>query len=285
MKSIRLLSILNLFALLIHITMAVATELKWVNEMDVEQVSNAFPTLFTPAGITFSIWTVIYAALIVMCIYHVLMSVKKDELHDANQAVNRMGWWFIINNIAAAAWLYAWTQQLIGAAEILMVVQLASLIIIHGLLNIQEPEHSLASKFFTQAPLSIYLGWISIAAIANTAVYLTSINWNGWGIDDALWTLVMIGAAVMITMLMVFFRNNILYCLVVIWALRGIIYSQQQLEDAHPSIINAAWIGIGFTGIAILIQAFRMHQYYPLESTNIRAEFSRGRFVKNNKYI
>lgn len=276
MKNIRLLSILNFIALAIHIGMSAATQFKWVNDIDVAQVSNQFPTFFTPAGITFSIWGVIYLALIALCIYHIVISFTKDEFHEGNEAVKRMGWWFVLNNVVTAGWLYAWTHQQIGVAEILIIVQLISLVMIHGRLGIQEPGNSLTNKLFTQAPLSIYIGWISIATIANTAVYLTSIGWNGWGIDASGWTLFMIGAAVLITMLMIFFRNNVLFGLVVIWALIGIIIKQGQLQTNHPSIINAAWISIAFTGTAILIQAFRMqhHPEHSQASYNVRDEFS-----------
>lgn len=273
MKRIRLLAIFNFFALSIHIIMSAAAQFKWFAGMDVAEVSNLFPTLFTPAGITFSIWGVIYLALLAMCIYHLVISFTKDDQHKANQSVRKMGYWFIINNLCTAGWLFAWTQQQIGVAELLIIVQLISLVIVHSLLGIQEPEDSFVNKLFTQAPLSIYLGWISIASIANTAVYLVYIGWDGWGLDSMAWTLLMIGAAMIITTMMIFFRNNILFGVVVMWALAGIIIKQEQLQTYHVSIINASWISIAFTGTAILIQAFRM-QHHPEISYSGRDEFS-----------
>jgi hypothetical protein len=272
MKYIRSLTILNLLALAIHIILSFATQFKLVNTVDVAQVSNQFPTLFTPAGITFAIWGLIYVALLAMCIYHLVISFIKNENHEANKATDKMGPWFILNNLATAAWLYVWTHQMIGLAEILIVFQLISLIIIHSLLGIQEPEHSLSNKIFTQAPLSIYLGWISIATIANTAVYLSSVGWSRFGFSETAWAMLMIGAAIFITMLMIFFKNNILFAVVVLWALWGIIIKQEELQSFHPSLINAAWIGIAFTGVAILIQAFRM-QHHPGE-ISVMHEFS-----------
>jgi hypothetical protein len=264
MKSVRFLAIANFLALALHIVFSTATQFKWVNTIDVAQVSNMFPTLFTPAGITFAIWGVIYFALLAMCVYHIVISFTKDQLYEGNKVTSKIGPWFIINNIATAAWLYVWTHQMIATAEILILVQLSSLIIIHGLLGIQSPDHSLVNKILTQAPLSIYLGWISIATIANTAVYLKSIGWSGWGFSETSWTLFMIGAAIFITTIMIFFRNNILFAVVVLWALWGIILKQEDLLIYHASIINAAWIGIAFIGTAILIQAFRM-QHHPGE--------------------
>lgn len=261
MKKVRTLSIFNLIALLLHIATSAATQLKLVNTKDVAEVSNLFPTLFTPAGFTFSIWGVIYIVLGTMCIYHIFIAFKRPLDHEGNQAINKMGWLFILNNLATVAWLYAWTHEQIGTAQILIMFQLISLIAIHSRLGIQEPYHSIPNKIFTQAPLSIYLGWISIATIANTAVYLTSIKWNGWGISPEFWALIMIAVAVLITILMIFFRNNAVFGLVVLWALAGIFFRQHQ--SYYPSIDKTALISIAITGAAILIQVFRMRHYQP----------------------
>lgn len=275
MNKIRTLSFFNLLALAVHIFMSVATQFKWLNNFDVGQVSNQFPTQFTPAGITFSVWGIIYVALMMMCSYHLIMSFRQPASHEANTDTARMNGWFIVNNIATAAWLYAWTHQQIGMAQLLIVFQLLSLVWIHHLLGIQAKEQSWRSKIFTQGPLSIYLGWISIATIANTAVYLTSIGWQAWGIDEAIWTVLMMGLALLFTTFMIFFRNNTIFGLVVIWALAGIILKQQQQELASRLVINAAWIGIAFTGTAMLIQAFRMHHHHqPGEMVQVKRAFS-----------
>lgn len=272
MKKIRLLAILNLTALCIHIAFSIATQFKWINSLDVSQVSSQFPTLFTPAGITFSIWGLIYVSLLAMCIYHLVISFVKDKFHETNIATVKIGGWFVLNSLATSAWLYVWTSQLIGFSLMLILVQLISLVIIHGRLGIQEPEHSFSNKIFTQAPLSIYMGWISIATIANTAAFLNAAGWSRFGLSEATWTLFMIGAAIFITMLMIFFRNNIIFGAVVLWALWGIIIKQEEMQGYHVSIVNAAWIGIAFTGTAILIQAFRM-QHHASEMP-VRHEFS-----------
>ncbi len=272
-KSIRLLAIANFVALALHILMAVSSQFKWMNDLDVAEVSNLHPTLFTPAGSTFAIWGVIYVALLLMTIYHIVISFLKRPYWQADCTLSGMGAWFIINNLATAAWLYVWTRQQLGLSEIFISVQLISLIVIHSRLGIHKSTSRFSDKLLTQAPLSIYLGWISIATIANTAVYLSSINWQRWGFNAASWTLLMIGAAIFISMFMIFFRNNIIFSIVVLWALWGIIRKQQELPAYHPAIVNAAWIGIAFTGVAILIQAFRM-QHHPGEAQESYGEYS-----------
>lgn len=255
MKKIRILSILNFIALLLHVAMSGAVQAKMFNNKDVAEVSNLFPTLFTPAGFTFSIWGIIYIALIAMCIYHIVVSFKYDKQHADHQAISKMSGWFIVNNIATASWLYLWTHLQIALAELMIAIQLVSLIIIHARLDIHISNRPMLNKIFTQMPLSIYLGWISIATIANTAVYLTSLKWNGWGIAADTWTLMMIIVAVLLSFAMIFLKDNIFFALVVVWALAGIFFRQHQTY--YPLVDTTALISFALIVGAILIRVFR----------------------------
>ena len=261
MKTNRLLSVFNFISLSIHIAASAASQLKLINETDVSEVSNLFPTLFTPAGFTFSIWGIIYITLTAMCIYHIVVSFKFDKLHADNQAIEKMSGWFIVNNIATAAWLYFWTHVQIALAELMIVIQLVSLVIIHIRLDIHVASRPLLNKIFTQMPLSIYLGWISIATIANTAVYLTSLKWNGWGIAPDAWTLIMIFIAVLLSFAMIFLRDNIFFGLVVVWALAGIFFRQHQ--SYYPLVDTTAIISFALIVGAILIKIFRFGNAQP----------------------
>src|SRR5688572_10432747 len=106
MKKTQLLSFFNLLALAGNIAVAYMTQFGLINEQNVGQVSAAYNSLLTPAGITFGIWGVIYTGVLISCIYHLLMSAKHDETHHANMFVQTMGPWFILNNLGAVAWLF-----------------------------------------------------------------------------------------------------------------------------------------------------------------------------------
>jgi len=261
MKNIRILAILNFIALLLHIAMSAAVQTKMFNNKDVAEVSNMFPTLFTPAGFTFSIWGIIYLVLIAMCIHHIAVSFRQDQTHADNKAIEKMGGWFILNNIATGTWLYVWTHLQIAFAEIMIAIQLISLVVIHIRLDIHASNRPLSNKIFTQIPLSIYLGWISIATIANSAVFLTSIKWSGWGVAPEVWTLVMIIIAVLISFVMIFVRSNVFFGLVVVWALAGIFFRQHQTY--YPMVDTTALISFALIIGAILIRVFRFGQPKP----------------------
>ncbi len=253
MSKIRSLAIFNFLSLLLHIGMSTATQFKLVNNKDVAEISDAYITLITPAGITFAIWGLIYILLIAFTVYHLIKSFTSLAGNEANHRIIQIGPWFIINNLATAAWLYVWVNDNIAAALALILLQLLTLIIIHARTGIHDVLHSAADKIFTQAPLSVYFGWISIATIANTAAYLVSIKWNGYNMPAVTWAQIIIAVAVFIGVLMVLLRKNILYGLVVCWALYGI-YTRQQNDITVIS--NACLIGIGVMVVAMVLRVF-----------------------------
>ncbi len=255
MKKNQSLSIFNLLALLLHISFSYLTQFKLINTQDVGQVSNKYNSIFTPSGITFAIWGIIYVALLLFCIYYILMSYRHNINHPANVDVSRIGVWFILNNLGAAAWLLAWTNEMIAASLGLIIFQLITLIVINLRINIHNPLRTITSKIFTQFPMSIYFGWLTIATIANTSIYLMASGWDGFGYTPIYWTRIMIGIAVFLTALVVFIRRNVFYGLVIIGALYGIILKRQS-EDVYvyASVINSAWIGLGIVGLICLIQ-------------------------------
>ncbi|WP_331458306.1 hypothetical protein [Rossellomorea marisflavi] len=89
-----------------------------------------------------------------------------------------------------------------------------------------------------QAPFSIYLGWISVAAIVNVTYYLTEIGFDGFGIPDTVWASLGLAAA---TILAFWFRtkeNDFLYPLVIVWAFIGIGVKNM---DEHSGYAYAAY--------------------------------------------
>lgn len=255
MNRIKALAIFNTFFFLAHVTLSYMTQFKLVNNNDVGEIADRYPSLFTPAGITFAIWGVIYTALGVFCLYHMIMAFKHDRDHPSNNDLSKIGSLFIFNNIVTAAWLIAWTNDQILLSLLLILLQLISLIAIHLRLGITDRSRESGSLICTQWPLSIYLGWISIATIANAGTWLVSVNWNGAGITAAKWTVIMIGVAVALTLLMIFTRKNVSFGLVVIWALYGIILKHRDSSpELYQLIIMTAWAGMIVVALACLIQ-------------------------------
>lgn len=261
MKRIRNLSICNAISFLIHLIFSFLVQTKLFNNADVGEISERFPSLFTPAGFTFAIWIVIYLALFLFCAFHLLMAFTRSETHPTNRDLSRIGWLFIINNLATAAWLVAWVNELILLSVVLILLQLTTLIIIHIRLRIHNAHSSFAAKLFTQFPLSIYLGWISIASVANISSWLTCAHWSGWGISPINWTITVIALTVFLTVGVINRKKNVFFGLVVLWALYGIMSKRaaddEQVYEPVIMVIYGAMAIIAFASLFGLIRNLR----------------------------
>jgi hypothetical protein len=126
-----------------------------------------------------------------------------------------------------------------------MFALLASLITTYLRLNIGKSNASLKEKLSVHLPFSVYLGWITVASIADVAAALVSVNWDGFGLSDVTWAILVITVALIITLLVIFTRRDIAYSLVLVWALVGIAVKQ----SANQSIVTTTEI----SAIVILI--------------------------------
>jgi hypothetical protein len=258
MKKIKALAIFNAVSLLIHISIAYFTQAKMISSQDVGEVSAKYESLFTPAGMTFGIWVIIYTTLGLLCLYHIIIAYKHDKPHPANTDLLRMNGWFIFVNLASAAWLIAWVHEELAVSVVLIFAQLLGLAIIHQRLRLYDPLKPAGLKLATQFPLSIYLGWISIAAIANSSSYLSSIQWDGFGISASKWVIIMMSGAVLLSALMIFARKNIHFGLVVAWGLYGIILKRQAINaELYEPVIITAWAAIGLIFLFSVVQLIR----------------------------
>jgi len=205
------------------------------------QISDAYPTLITPAGYVFSIWGVIYILLGVFVVFQALPSEKGKDYQK------RIGWLFVLSSLLNIAWLFLWQFEYLSLSVVLMFLLLASLIAIYLRLDIGKSVVLLREKLAVHAPFSVYLGWITIASIANVAVTLVSVNWDGFGINQETWAILIIVVALLVTLLVVATRRDVAYGLVIIWALVGIALNQ----SGNPNIVMIAEISAGIAAVAL----------------------------------
>ena len=190
-----------------------------LNGLTTGAVSNAYSNLFAPAGITFSIWGLIYVLLAVYLVFQFIPQAKgglKREL------VDKINPYFIATSLLNTAWIFAWHYNFIGVSLILMVLLLISLIKIATKFRLEKL--SIRENLAARLPFSIYFGWITVATIANTTVFLVSLGWNGFGLSNEFWLVLvlLIGAAIGIWRMNK--ERDHFYGLVFIWAYLGILY-------------------------------------------------------------
>jgi translocator protein len=205
------------------------------------EVSNNFPTLITPAGYVFAIWGIIYVLLAVFLVYQALPKQKTKPFQKQISAL------FILASVFNIVWLFFWQNELLPISVVVIFAFLASLIAIYLRLNIGRSNVSLKEKLCVHLPFSVYLGWVTIATIANVAVTLVSVGWDGFGLSVQTWAIIVLALALLIDLAVIVTRRDIAYSLVFIWALAGIAVNQR----VYPNVALTAEIAIAVIAVAL----------------------------------
>jgi len=181
-----------------------------LNGLTTGEISDRFQVYFVPAGYVFSIWGVIYLGLILFAIYQALPA-QRD-----NPRLARVGYLFVLNCVANTAWLFLWHYEQFAWTIVAMLTLLGSLIAIYLRLGIGRVAVAPAERWLVHTPFSIYLGWITVATIANATSLLDYWGWGGWGLADTLWAVIMLAAGVAIAAAMRLTRRDVAYVLVLV---------------------------------------------------------------------
>ena len=221
-----------------------------INGQTTGGVSDYYKNLFAPAGITFAIWGLIYIALAGYTIYQAGLF-QKHESANPVALLEKIGLYFSISSIANSAWIFSWHYHLIPLSMLLMVVILVCLIIISQTINKVNLEFR--EKLFIRLPFSIYFGWITVATIANATALFVSLGWDGFGISEPTWTVVIIMVGLIIGIATTLKNRDITYGLVIIWAYIGILIkhtSTSGFSNQYMQIITTVIVCIILLTIA-----------------------------------
>lgn len=247
--------ILNVVALIAVIVLNGLSNGQLVEGRSVGDISDSYPTYFTPAGVTFAIWGLIYLSLLAFAVYQARDLFRSPGIDMP--FLQMIGPWFVISCIANGAWLFPWLYQRPLLSLALMLLLLVSLVMIYLQLEIGAQPVSRTEKWLVHAPFSLYLGWITVATIANSSIALEAVDWGGFGLSPKTWAMVMIGIAGLIGFAIGLFRSDLIYALVVIWALIGIVLARQADPEPSLRIIYTAYVSIGVIAIGALLGSWR----------------------------
>jgi benzodiazapine receptor len=214
-----------------------------LNGQTTGEISDRFDVYFVPAGYVFSIWGLIYLALLGFTIYQALPS-QRD-----NPRLRRVGYLYALGCAANVGWLFLWHYELFELTIVAMVALLLTLIAIYLLLGIGRPRVSAAEAWLVRVPFSIYLGWITVATIANATSLLAYLNWSGWGIGPETWAMIMLIAGAVIASAVSLTRGDVAYVLVIVWAFAGIAVK----HSATTSVATTAWVAAAVTALTLLV--------------------------------
>lgn len=234
--------LLNIFFTIIVIVVNTLANALPLNGQTTGEVSDRFDVLFVPAGYVFSIWGLIYLGLIAFTVFQALPKQK------ANSSLKKISPYYWLTCIANSTWIFFWHFELFQLTIIAMVILLFGLIMIYRVWNITEQKSSPIESVLVGIPFSIYLGWVSVATIANFAQVLVYANWNGWGISAQIWTVIMLAVTGILGFIMLWREKDHYFGLVLIWALIGISLKQKDIAF----ISTSAWFVIGILTILLI---------------------------------
>ena len=218
-----------------------------INGVTTGQVSDDVPSLFTPAGYVFSVWALIYLALAAYTVYQALPS-QRDRA-----PVEGVGYWFVASSACNVVWLFLWHYGQFALSLLAMLGLLGSLIAVYVRVGVGTGSPSRRDKLLVDLPFSIYLGWISVATIANAATVLYTVQWNGFGIGPAIWTAIMVAVAAGLGILMIVRRGEIAFPLVIVWATIGIALARA----GNVVITTIAWLSVAALIVALVWSRLR----------------------------
>jgi len=235
--------IVNVVGTVLLITVNVLANALPLNGLNTGEISDRFDAYFVPAGYVFAIWGLIYVALAAFTVYQALPSQRE------NPHLRRIGYLYALSCVANVAWLFLWHYEQFVWTLVAMFSLLVLLIAIYLRLRIGRLRVPPAGTWLVHVPFSIYLGWITVATIANVTQVLDSVNWSGWGLAPEWWAIIMLIVGGVVASLVSITRGDVAYVLVIVWAFAGIVVKQSDTL----SVAITAGVVAGLVLLTLLI--------------------------------
>jgi hypothetical protein len=223
-----------------------------INGYNTGQISAFYPNAFVPAGFTFSIWGVIYLLLLSYTIGFTYYTLKQEQNPKAFALIERINIYFLLTCLFNMSWIVAWHYLQIELSLVIMLLFLITLIQLFLKSNTIARDLTLTQRLILQTPFIVYLGWISVATIANTTALLVAYKWTALNIAPVYWSASMILIALLLAVLMLKKFKAVPFALVVAWALWGIKASQGSVYPLIQSITTVS-VACLFVMIAITL--------------------------------
>lgn len=246
-------SILGLAFMLTLNAMAVILPL---NGYQTGELSDIYPNLFVPAGVTFSIWGLLYVCLIGFVVFSVIIDRNHTNRHE--NALKQITPLFFVSCMLNGIWIVCWHYLLILPSLVVMVGLLLTLMVLYN--RLQDRDYTtLLERFFMKGTMSLYFGWITVALIANVAAYWSSIGASCFALPEATCTIIVMVTALVLGLYFSVVRKDVLYSAVILWAYLGIYIKHTGFyQGAYPNIVTTSQIGMALLALGILFGSYRI---------------------------
>ena len=221
----------NLLSVILALMVNILATTLPLNGQNTGEISDRFQVYFVPAGYVFSIWGIIYLGWIAFTLFQLRSSQRE------NIRLRQLGYSFALSNLANAAWLFCWHYNQFGLSVLIMLALLGLLITSYLRLHVNRSTVTRLEYWSVDVLFSIYLGWITVATVANISDWLYLIRWDGFGISPQAWAVIMLAIASLLGFVMALARKDVGYLLVLVWAFIGI-----ALKQSSSLVVISAWI-------------------------------------------
>lgn len=215
------------------------------NGVTMAELTARFDVLMVPAGYAFYIWWLIYAGLLAYAIYQAQPSLRDDaRLRSLDRP-------FLLSSLANMTWLLLWHYQHYMATFVVMLVLVGSLVAIYRRLDVDRETAVPAKRWTVLHVFSLYLGWVTLAAIANLGTVLDYLGWTGWGLGESTWFMIGLLTIIAIAGLLTWLRRDLVFLLPLLWGVIGI-----GVERAdQPMISTLAWVATAVLAVMVAMTA------------------------------
>ena len=220
----------NVVAFIAVILANVLANLLPINGQTTGELADRYPVWIQPAGYAFSIWTVIYIALVAFTACQALPAQRE------NPRLRRIGYLFTLTCVANIAWILLWHYQLVPLSLIAMFTLLGALIAIYRRLDPLRERLPVIERWVVALPFSLYLGWITVASLVNVAVVVYDQNLSAWNASPTAWSIGLLALAAMATVVVSLVRADVAFVVVIIWASIAIVVN----NDGRPVVMTGA---------------------------------------------
>jgi hypothetical protein len=232
MPQILLMSIM----LIVLVVFNMAADLFKINGHTTAELTNWLPVLITPVIVTYGIWLILYILLGVW-----IYGLYKNR-HDDNQKLTLRSILFAISCLLTITWNWLFHYETYSWTIIVQFAQLLSLFALY--LTYGKTKDNWKDKL----PISVFFGWSIMVCMFNIALTLTYYEWSGWGLSDALWTVIFLTIAAAIALHFRYHYHDIAIVVIFVWTFLGIVL-QNGFEELLVSAASLFLCGVMFFGI------------------------------------
>jgi hypothetical protein len=212
-----------------------------INGQQTGTISDRFEVFVIPAGYVFSIWGLIYLLLAAFT----FDQARPSRATDAT--LRHLGYLPALTGVLNTTWLLLFQYEQFVLTVPVMIALLVTLIRINAITFADRDRLTGASRWTVRLPFSVYLGWITVATIANIAQTLDSIGFDGFGIEPTLIAAAVLLVGLVIALTFVWRFSDIAYGAVIVWAYAGIV-----VKEADTPLVP--WVAAaGALAVAALI--------------------------------